>query len=346
VESNIKDTNVRELILRFGWNSTCYQLLNPGFDYWIGTSGDSTAAYVPFAGTRVVAGSPVAPLEKLTEAVDEFEADSFSHRLRVCYFASEAQLESVIAARKGYSIIQLGAQPVWNPKALVVTMSTKASLRAQLNRAFHKGIIVQEWSAEKAHRNNELEALLHHWLATRGLPSLHFLVEPETLSNLEDRRIFVAMLNGKAVGFLNASPIPLRNGWLIEQFVRGPNAPNGTVETMLQRAAEVFAEERFDYMTLGLSPLTRNGTVPLPEAPLFIRSLLWLARAHGKRFYNFEGLEFFKTISREPHFSIRSLYAIAGAFTQGRPFRTGLHGVGRAIRQEIKTLFSSAHFFE
>jgi hypothetical protein len=30
---------IRNLILRFGWNSTCYQLLNPGFEYWISKDG-------------------------------------------------------------------------------------------------------------------------------------------------------------------------------------------------------------------------------------------------------------------------------------------------------------------
>lgn len=224
---------VRDQILHHGWNSTCYQLLNPGFQYWISKKGDAVAGYVEYAGTRIAAGSPVCAFERLPDVVDEFEADSAALGLHVCYFASEARLESVIAKRAGYAITQLGAQPVWNPRSLVEKMAAKSSLRGQLHRAFHKGLIVEEWSAGKATGNPALKKILDDWLSTRGLPSLHFLVEPETLSSLEDRRMFVAIRDERAVGFLNTSPIPGRNGWLVEQFVRGHDAPNGTVELML-----------------------------------------------------------------------------------------------------------------
>ncbi len=342
---------VRDLILHHGWNSTCYQLLNPGFRYWISKDGDAVVSYVEYARTRIVGGSPVCAFERLPDVVDEFEKDSAALGLRVCYFASEARLESVIAQRTGYAITQLGAQPVWNPKSLVEKMAAKSSLRGQLNRAFHKGLIVEEWSASRASGNPALKNVLDDWLSTRGLPSLHFLVEPETLSSLEDRRIFVALRDEEAMGFLNASPIPGRNGWLVEQFVRGHNAPNGTVELMLHRAAEVFAEEGYEYLTLGLSPLTNQAQTELPETSPIIKFLLRWARAHGKRFYDFEGLEFFKTkfepeywepiyaISNEPKFSVRALYAIACAFTTGRPIRTVVLGIGKAIRQEARWAF-------
>lgn len=344
---------VRDLILRFGWNSTCYQLLNPGFQYWFSARGDAVAGYVEFSGTRIVGGSPVCAYERLPDVVDEFEADSAMRGLRVCYFASEARLESVIAKRAGYAIMQLGAQPVWHPRTLVERMRTKPSVRGQLNRAFNKEIIIEEWSTTKATSNPTLKRLLDYWLVTRGLPSLHFLVEPETLSNLEDRRMFVALRGESAVGFLNTSPIPGRHGWLIEQFVRGPHAPNGTVELMLHRAAEVFVEEGYEYLTLGLSPLTLHGQSVFPDTSFFIRFLLTIARVHGKRFYNFAGLEFFKmkfepedwepifAISNEPKFSLRSLYAVACAFTKGHPFRTVILGIGKAITHEVRSFTGS-----
>lgn len=90
---------VRNCILQHGWNSTCYQLLNPGFQYWVSTEGDAVAGYVEYAGTRIVGGSPVCAFERLPDIVSELEADSAAHGIRVCYFASEARLESVVAQR-------------------------------------------------------------------------------------------------------------------------------------------------------------------------------------------------------------------------------------------------------
>ena len=95
---------VRDCILQHGWNSTCYQLLNPGFRYWVSGDGDAVVGYVEYAGTRIVGGSPVCAFERLPDVVDEFERDSAALGLRVCYFASEARLESVIAKRSRFGI--------------------------------------------------------------------------------------------------------------------------------------------------------------------------------------------------------------------------------------------------
>jgi len=339
--------------LRYGWNSTCYQLLNPGFEYWFSGEFDAVVGFVQYARTRIVAGAPVCPFDQLSNVELEFERDALRSGLQVCYFASEARLESIIAKQPGYSVIRLGAQPVWHPQYLTRNMHEKSSLRGQLNRAWNKGVVVEEWPASRAANNATLHAVLRRWLSTRGLPSLHFLVEPETLSNQQDRRIFVATQGDQVIGFLNLSPVPERQGWLAEQFVRDTDAPNGTVELMLEAAANAIALDGYEYFTLGLSPLTQHaGPATLPErVPPFIRFLLRWARAHGKRFYNFEGLEFFKTkfepehweniyaISNEPKFSLRSLYAIACAFTTGKPLQTVMAGFGKALQTEVVRMF-------
>jgi phosphatidylglycerol lysyltransferase len=205
-------------------------------------------------------------------------------------------------------------------------------------------------SPADATRDPALRRVLDEWLATRGLPPMHFLVEPETLSRLFDRRIFVATSRAReVVAFLIASPAPARKGWLIEQFVRGWKAPNGTVELLLDTAMCTFAAEGYEYVTLGLAPLSRHGT-PRETNPLWLRVLLGWVRAHGRRFYNFEGLDTFKAkfqperwepvyaIVNEHKFSPRTLYAIAAAFSGRSPISTILGALWRALRYELRWL--------
>lgn len=339
----------RELILQLGWNSTCYQLLNPGIEHWFSNERDAVVGYTERSGVRVVAGAPVCRHEAILAVVREFERDSATSGRTVCYFASEARLERALADDPRYRRLLLGAQPVWRPSGLVERFGAKASLRMQLARCWNKGVTVEEWPASRAEGNLELQRVLNEWLRTRGLPSLHFLVEPQTLQNLTDRRILVARREREVIGFVNLSPVPLRNGWLVEQFVRGASAPNGTIEILLHRAAEVLAEANAEYFTLGLSPLSHIGAWSSETSPV-IRALFYWARAHGKRFYNFTGLEFFKTKfepeSWEPIYAIvspggsviRSLYAIACAFTNGHPFRDIAIGAVRALGQELHWL--------
>ncbi|MEM6792846.1 MAG: phosphatidylglycerol lysyltransferase domain-containing protein, partial [Acidobacteriota bacterium] len=243
--------------------------------------------------------------------------------------------------------ILLGAQPVWDPAAWPSILEGKASLRAQLNRAGNKGVQVSRWPHERASGHPALKKCLREWLETRGLPPLHFLIEPDTLGRLYDRRVYVAERRGEAIGFVVASPVPQRNGWLIEQFVRGHSAPNGTTESMLDAAWRDLAAEGARWVTLGLSPLSSRACgVETPPQPAWLRLLLSWMRAHGRRFYNFDGLDAFKAkflpqrwepiyaITSERRVGPETLWAIAGAFATMSPVRLVITGLGRALVKE------------
>lgn len=339
---------VRELVMRYGWNATAYQLLNPGIRHWLPKHGpEAVVGYVPWGDTWVVAGAPVCDEDELDTVVRAFEKRAAAQRRRVVYFGAAGRMISYCEGRGDYASMVLGSQPVWRPQAWAGIVDSHASLRSQLNRARNKGLTVTEWSVEQAHDNPQLWRVLREWLRTRGLPPLHFLVEPETLEILMDRRVWVAEKAGKPVGFVVTCPVPARNGWLTEQFVRGRDAPNGAVELMLDTAIRALAADGAEYVTMGLVPLSTLGAPP-EHNPLLMRFILGWVRLHGQRFYNFNGLEHFKAkfypqewepiwvVSREKAPSVRTLWAVAGAFGQQSPLRLMIRGIRRAIRQEYQ----------
>jgi phosphatidylglycerol lysyltransferase len=336
----------RELVLRHGWNAMAYQILNPGIRYWFSRDGEAVVGYVCAGGYRVVAGAPVCPPERLAEAAAGFAADTRRAGRRLCYFGAEDRMIGVLAAQGPVSALLLGAQPVWNPRHWHAILRGKASLRAQLARARNKGVTVRPWQTAEPQRP-ELQHCLDEWLQGRGLPPMHFLVEWNILPQLLDRRLFVAERAGRILGFLIASPIPSRNGWLIEQIIRGRAAPNGTTELLLDTAICALAEEGAEYVTLGLSPLSR--AVPQePPPPWSVRLPLAWVRVHGRRFYDFEGLERFKrkllpeswepiyAVTDRRRISLRALYAIAGAFGGTSPVLFVGRALLRALRQEAR----------
>ena len=343
---NARTERARDLVMRFGWNVVSYQILNPGIELWFSKKHEGVVGFVRRHGVRVVAGAPICAGEHLAEVVDEWENDAARKGERVCYFGAAGRLHDLLKERNGYSTVVLGAQPVWEPAQWEPTMKRHSSLRAQLARARSKGVFVSEWPTSQARFHPQLKAILEQWLRTRGLPSLHFLVEPRTLNCLGDRRLFVAQIGNEAVGFVVLAPVPMRAGYLTEQFVRGQRAPNGTVELLLTYAISQVAGEGAHYVTMGLVPLSLRGGENHPN-PWWLRVLLGRTRAHGLRFYNFDGLERFKNkfhpaqwepiyaIANQPNFSPRVLYAVASAFTR-RPVLSALVlGLRRAIRQEV-----------
>ncbi len=336
---------VRELVLQHGWNSTAYQILNPGISHWFPAAGDAVIGYVERHGVRIVAGAPVCLKQRLADVVAEFEQASTKQRLRVCYFCAESRLEEQLRHSNRHSLALLGAQPVWQSEHWSRAFERHSSLKAQLNRARNKGVVVNEWPAERASRNTDLLRCLQEWLATRSFPTLHFLVEPMTLERLYDRRVFVAERENKVIGFVIASPVPQRGGWLIEQIIRGRGAVNGVSELMIDTTIRTLAASAGGLVTLGLSPLSSRAVVGENPNPFWLRILLGWVRAHGRRFYNFDGLDAFKTkfhpeswepifvISNEANFSPLTLYAIAAAFTQRSPLLT----IGQALLGAAQT---------
>ncbi len=341
----------RALVLRYGWNSTAFQIVNPGMTRWFSADGEAVVGYVTSGGFRVVAGEPVCHPSRLGEIVAAFEHDARCVGDRVCYFCVQERLAKMVAAtRDPLSQILIGAQPAWNPQHWQGILRRKSSLRGQLSRARNKHVYVSRWSSEQAMSHPSLLRCLDEWLQNRGLPPMHFLIEPETLACLTYRRVYVAEQHERVVGFLVASPVPLRQGWLIEQIVRGHQAPNGTAELLIDAAMRDAAASGDRYVTFGLSPLSSRGGIPLPLRPVWLRLLLGWVREHGRRFYNFDGLDSFKAkllpdmwepiyaLTNEQQFSPHTLYAIAGAFSGMSPVGFVGRGVVRAVRQEVRWL--------
>lgn len=337
----------RALVLEHGWNATAYQILNPGIDLWFSSRGDAVVGFVERHGVRVVAGAPVCAAGRLAQVAAEYEADAARAGRRVCYFGAGHRLEGLFQGSADHPGVVLGAQPAWHPEDWPYMLAGHASLRQQVNRARNRGVRVREWPAGRAHDSPALAACLREWLSEKGLPPLHFLVEPDTLSRLYDRRVFVAERDEEVVGFLIASPVPQRRGWLVEQMIRGAGAPNGTTELLLDAAVTAMRVAGDEYVSLGLSPLSSRAARAGEGAPLWVRLLLGWLRAHARRFYDFEGLEAFKAKFRpsvwEPiyaisnvSFSPRILYAIAAAFSDRSVPSTLGRALAAALRQEAR----------
>jgi phosphatidylglycerol lysyltransferase len=219
----------------------------------------------------------------------------------------------------------------------------------------NKGVTVRRWDWPSPAQFVALDEVLRAWLASRPLPTLHFLTGADALgAGVADRLLFAAERNGELVAFLLASPIPQRHGYLVEQVIRRPEAPNGTAELLIDAAMRQMADDGCTYVTLGLVALAQHAGTEMRLNPAWLRFLMSWARAHGRRFYHFDGLEAFRTklapaawepvyaISNEPHFSPVMLYALAAAFTEGKPLQLIASALASAVKREVKWLLEPA----
>ncbi|MFO1054257.1 MAG: phosphatidylglycerol lysyltransferase domain-containing protein [Planctomycetota bacterium] len=280
-----EDDRIRALacVLAHGRDATCFQALEPGLEYWFDGAG-SAVAFAAIGRARVATGGPIAPLDREAEVMREFALRSRRDGRRVVWFA----VERPPARDLGFARIHVGQEPVWDPRRWSEVLQMRRSLREQLRRARAKRVRVRVAAVaeivDPSHPTRVgIEKLVRRWLARRRLAPMRFVVALEPFGFAEHRRYFVAEQDGVLCGVLVAVPVPARAGWLFEDVLRDPYAPNGTVEVMIDAAMRTLAAEGAREVTFGLAPL----------AEVQGRVLRWIRRL-ARAAYDFDGLFAFK----------------------------------------------------
>ncbi len=273
---------VLALLRLHGWNSTSFQILEPGFHYWF-DGDDACVGYVDTGRAWVVAGPPIAPAERLSDVATKFAAAAREAGRRTAWFGTEPRFREAT----GWPSLRIGDQPMWTPEAWAGVVDESRSLREQLRRARAKGVTVRAIDvAELAPQHPtraQVELLIERWLASRPIAPMGFLVQIDPFNLPGERRYFVAERDGKVVAFLGIIPIYARRGWFFEDFLRDPDAPNGTIELLVNAGMRAAASEGVPVVTLGLVPLAGE-----------VSSWLRAARRLGRSLYDFDGLRAFK----------------------------------------------------
>ena len=336
---------VLAVLRRHGWNATSFQVLEPGFRYWFADE-DACVAYVDTGRAWVAAGAPLTSPSRLAEVAGRFQLAARASGRRVCFFGVEERVVQSL----GWRSLLVGEQPEWDADRWPEVLRQSASLREQLRRARAKGVAVRtaassELASTSAPLRRELEALVTGWLGRHEMAPMGFLVQVDPLTLLEEHRVHLAEQEGRLVGFLTAAPIFARPGWLLQNLIRAPGAPNGTAELLVDhamRTAEAEAEgDDSPMVTLGLAPLA-GQVVPA----------LRLARSAGSVLFDFEGLRAFKARLRPTRWrpihlvhppeqgAVRTLLDLLEAFAREDLLAFGLRTVLRGPTLVVRLLAS------
>ena len=146
----------RELVMSYGWNATCYQILNPGIEHWFSSTAPGVVGYTRRLGVLLVAGAPVCAAETLPEICSEFEdyarAQNCQGLLCLCSGALAYAVCRFIRALHR----DTGRAAGVGPSHLAAACSGSLFFRAQLNRCRNKDVIVEPAVPDEAAGDPEL----------------------------------------------------------------------------------------------------------------------------------------------------------------------------------------------
>jgi phosphatidylglycerol lysyltransferase len=275
------------LARKHGWNATSFQTLREGFSYFFHSGG--YVAYFDTGRAWVAAGAPICSPDALQQTTEAFVSAARSAGRRVVFFAVEPRLLEENAEL--LSSFPIGKQPIWDPSTWPLTLKAHRSLREQLRRARAKGVTIAQ-ETDLAPYSSQIRTLVERWLATRSMPKMGFLVAVDDLLESPEAVHFVAFRAERIVGMGAAIPVPGRKGLFVEHLIRDVDAPNGTIELLIDTIFSWARQHELAWVTLGLAPLV--GPVPKPLA---------LARQRLRWLYDFEGLAYFKAKLRPDHWA-------------------------------------------
>ena len=245
--------------------------------------GDGYVAFVDTGGAWVAAGAPIGPSAEAPQRAQRFVQRARQEGRRACFFGVDESL----ADRAQLRSLALGAEPRWDPRAWTDVLSSSRSLREQLRRARAKRVTVRQLeSAELApgqDTRRQLTDLASTWLSSRSMAPMGFLVRLDLFGHADERLYLAAERGEELVGLLVAVPIYQESGWLVEDLLRAPHSPNGTMELLIDAAMQRFVELDSPVVSMGMAPLAGEVAPPLRA----LRRLTgWL--------YDFEGVRAFK----------------------------------------------------
>jgi phosphatidylglycerol lysyltransferase len=111
-----------------------------------------------------------------------------------------------------------------------------------------------------------INEMARRWMRSRNFKIKGYFIGLRLFDFEALKRYFYVEYEGHTVAGLACSPIYARNGYLLEDLMRDPDAPNGVSELMVLEAIRIFREEGRSMATFGISPrLALGGLGNLPR---------------------------------------------------------------------------------
>lgn len=279
----------------YGYNAHALVSIAPGALCWSTREIDGAIVYGEFGHVWLAAGDPLAPLQDRAELARQFAVHARKKNRVIAFIPASTDFARLMSPHD-FAAVKVGAAPYfdlpnWNPRG-----DAAKKLRAGVNQARRAGIEIAEETDNLNDRlKNETAELCLSWLKSRRTAtSLGWLVALDPFLHFQHKRYFTARAGGKLVGILAMSPIPVRQGWYLEDVVRAPDAQNGMATLLVAEALRALKAEGAALATLGTAPFTAEGPNDVTTENRRVARALDIASARLSGFYNFEGLRQFK----------------------------------------------------
>jgi phosphatidylglycerol lysyltransferase len=257
---DLADTTQRERVHRFlrlnGRNSMSSLLLYEGIHHFFFKEIEGFTGYYDTPRILLCIGEPVCSESDYRTGIQEFL--SFCRDSgKGCAFLMVTEQFKKTAEEFGFLSIQIGEDFIYDVQTYAPRGNHAKKVRSAINQVKKRGAVVREYSPvleRDLPLEKEFQEIAKHWIQSHRFQSKAYFIGLKFFELFAMKRYFYALLDGRIVAFLTCIPIYARNGYLFEDMIRDPSAPNGISELMVLEAIRHFKMSGKAMATFGVSP--------------------------------------------------------------------------------------------
>jgi phosphatidylglycerol lysyltransferase len=288
----------QNLLRTDGGGSLAYWSTWAGNRYWFSSDARTAVAYRLVNGIAITTSEPIGEREASLTAVPEFARYCDDNGWTPVFYAIHADYVDACAAM-GWSSAFIGDETVVLPGEWATTGKRWQDVRSSINRAERDGVRA-EWTSFTAltpWQVSQIVEISEQWVAEKDLPEMGFTLGGIDELRDPDVRLMIACdAEDHVVGVTSWLPTYRDGevvGWTLDFMRRALDGPNGVMEFLIARSAELFRDQSIEFMSLSTAPLAR-GDSGQSEEPTAVSRVLQYIGTRLEPVYGFRSLFNFK----------------------------------------------------
>lgn len=258
----------------------CLYFEDPSIPGFIGYRIDSSYA--------IVFGDPVCASEHKHALASSFNLFCKKQGLSIVYaIVSESFVD--IAKNTHTSVsLQFGNKLILRPSnnQLSRTGSKGGLVRKKVKHAKNESVVIHEYLGNDSQVEKAIEQIGLAWLHKRNGPQV-YIAHLSFFSDREGKRWFYAQQGDHLVGVVILNQVNADAGWLLNNLIITPDAPNGTSELLIATVFQQLEEENCDAVIVG--PITAKELEKVDGLGGVASRLLRFSYKFVKRLFRLDG---------------------------------------------------------
>lgn len=229
---------------------------------------DGLIGYRSENGCAIVFGDPVCSHTQIKNLIEAFHDYCEKKDLKIVYLIV-SEWFAMWLFQNGYckTLIEYGEELILDPHddPRKKKGPNARLVRRKVNHALNEGILVKEYIPFDDQIEKEIVNVGDGWLKARKGPQIYFS-QVQLFEHRDGKRWFYAEKNGQMVGIVILSRLDKHQGWLLNNLMFTPEAPNGVPELLVVTVLDILSQEDCKYVTFGTVPASQLGEIIGPKA--------------------------------------------------------------------------------